>query len=408
VVDDQKEVRDLLTAELSELGLEVHEAADGVHGWDGFCEHRPDLVISDFSMPRANGIELLRRIRGESRTPVLILSACGDIRTAVTAVQAGAHDFLTFPDDVDRLIRRVKTLLGSEAGGLSLGAELEERIIGHSPAMQKVRSHVAGLGPLGNLPVVVCGESGVGRSHIVDALHALSPHAGQELIRVDCGGGRPLARLDAGRGAPIYFDDLSSLSPEDQSFVASLVEAQSVDIGRSVPRFYASVVDDSRRGPGLERLVPALRATFARFPVHIVPLRDRPGDVTQLVAYFCRQIGARLGRPDVRVSGAGIARLKQYSWPGNLRELSELMERLIAFTPKRMISRRQIGDALGQESSTVANARIQRDRERRQELEMLLDETGGNLAEVARRLDLSRGAIHYRAQKFGLLTNRDK
>ena len=141
----------------------------------------------------------------------------------------------------------------------------------------------------------------------------------------------------------------------------------------------------------------------SRFSIQLPPLRDRISDLSQLVPALCEAIGEAIGRPGTHVSAGAMARLRRHSWPGNVRELRDVLEQLIAYAPDRRIAKRHVADALGGRAASVENARSQREQEQKGELLLLLDETGGNLSEVARRLDLSRSAVHYRVQKYGLL-----
>jgi len=394
VVDDADDVRAIIRTELRRLELSVVEAVDGRAGWQRFRDERPDLVITDLRMPRADGIQLLRRIRAVSDTPVLLLTAYADVPTAVAAVKGGANDFLRYPDDVERLPGLVKGLLDGRSAGIE--PKLEKLIVGKSPAMQQVRRRVAGVAPLADVPVLVCGESGVGLDHIVEVLHGLSAQAGASLVRLDCTNSKGL-RIPSNAEA-IYFDELSKLPLDQQRFLlASIQEGALVDA-----KTYASVSTDPTAAVAAGTLDPGLANHFQRFAIRIPPLRERATDIPLLVTSLCERLGESLGRTGAHVSTAAMARLKQYSWPGNVRELAGVLEQLIAFSADGAISKRNVTDALGEVAVSVGTARQQRDREQREELILLLDETGGNLAEIGRRLDIRPSTVAYRAKKFGL------
>ena len=171
VVDDQSEARALLARDLEEAGFGVVEAGDGVEGWERFRRVGPDLVVTDLRMPRADGIELLRRIRSVSNVPVILLTAYGDVPTAVAAMKGGAQEVFHFPDDLDQLIPRIREL--SVRGAAAYGA-LETALAGRTPAMRRVRERVRALAPLPP-PALVRGEAGTGRDSVALALRADAP-----------------------------------------------------------------------------------------------------------------------------------------------------------------------------------------------------------------------------------------
>lgn len=403
VVDDQYEVRSVIATELAQLGIAVREAVDGLDGWKTFQRDKPDLVITDLRMPGADGIELLQRIRSVSDVPVLLLTAYGDIPTAVSAVKYGAQNFLEFPEDLDRLLDLTQSLLEERGTSRGLESQLEALIVGKSPAMQQVRRRVAGIAPLGDVPILVLGEAGTGRDHIVETLHGLSTRCDQSLRKISCA--EKSSRSLPTTGA-VYFDEITHLSAEEQRYILSVTTREDCQ-GDTEIRFYASTSHEPSAAVASETLLPEISEYFRRFSIRLPPLRDRLADIPALVGVLCEKIGTSLGRPSVRINAAGIARLKQHLWPGNVRELAGVLEQVIAFSADGAISKRHISEAIGECAQSVTTARQQRDREQREELIILLEESGGNLAEVARRLDLSRGAVHYRARKFGLFVSSD-
>src|SRR5262245_17046805 len=187
VADDQSSTRSHLAARLADAGFSVVEASDGEEAWEQFREHDPDLVLSDLRMPRCDGLELLERVRAQSAVPVILLTAYGDVPTAVRAMKRGAEEFLSFDGlDVNQLIERIRVLVrASEAGGIAAG--LARHIVGASPAMQRVRERVAGLLKL-RTPAVILGDPGTGRGHVARVLHDLGPEADDEFVHVVCAG----------------------------------------------------------------------------------------------------------------------------------------------------------------------------------------------------------------------------
>ncbi len=405
VVDDLDEVRRVVAQEIRHLGLDVLEAGDGEAAWRLFGRHRPALVVTDLVMPNGDGLELLRRIRTTSSVPVLMLTSQADVRTAVRATRLGASEFLTLPDGVDALGAAVTGLLESGRERAAAPDALEAGVVGRSRAMRRVRSQILGVGPLLDLPVLVWGEGGTGRTHVVRAIHRASSLCESPLVvaRGDALPDGPALRS----GGAVYFPDLASLQPDTQRFIArSLGAASAPNEGAARPRLFASTERPIDEEVAAGRVLPALGRLFARARIELPPLEARRRDVRELTLDFCARIGGGFGRADVRVSDAGVARLRSHTWPGNVRELYALLEKLIVFAGPSNIDVRAIDEALDARSCLVSAARRQRERSQEVELAELLAQTGGNLAEAARRLGLSRSTVHYRARKFGLLAPR--
>ena len=397
VVDGRRESRALVAGDLAEVGFEVVEARDGLDAWRKFRRSRPDVVVSDLRVPRADGLELLRRIRGVSSTPVILFAASGDVATAVAAIKSGAQEFFSFPEDLDRMVSRAHEIVRSRSAR-DARDELAARIVGSSSSIRRLRDRVRALAPL-QVPVLVTGEPGVGHDLTVRCLHDLSGRATGKLVTItvdDAGARRPAA------AAAFYLDEVGRFTPADQVYwFERLHEHQSNDSGTA--RIFASTSEDVASLVRNASFHPPLARLLSRFRVQIAPLRERAGDIELLVSHHARRLGCEMGRDEVRFDPAAIALLRSRSWPGNVGELIAVVERLVAFSPNGEVTRDRVSEVLGESPNSVAWLRRQRDERLRGELLELLEQCGGNLAEVARRLGVSRGAVIYRAQKFGLL-----
>ena len=404
VVDNRSAIRSAIAAELIRKGIATVEACDGASGWQVFQESNPALVVTYLGLPKSNAVALLRRIRASSSVPVVVLTAVGETQATRVATGAESNESPSAPNEIERLLPLIEDLLAEafvrpESGGADPAA-----IIGRSACMQRVRRQVQGIAPLKNLPVLVCGESGTGRDHIVATILALAGHSSDDLLKVSAGGSaRDLARQ---RHPAIYLDGIEALSSDDQHFIAKTYSAKGVHRPGSLPRLFASTSQDENAILGSGDLDADLVAVFRRVVIELPPLRSRISDISQLAPALAANIGRELGRPEVRFSSAAITRLKQYSWPGNVRELSEVIEQLVAFSGFAVVGPRDVVEALRSTRSTVHAARRQREEEQRHHLTKLLTEAGGNLAEVARQLGLSRSTVHYRALKYGLIERR--
>jgi DNA-binding NtrC family response regulator len=398
LVDDRAEARALVAGDLAQAGLAVVEARDGLEAWTRFRAESPDLVVSDLRMPRADGIELLRRIRGISSVPVILLTAYADVATAVAGMKEGAQEFFTFPDDLERMIARARELARAGASR-SDDERLAQIVAGRSPAMRRVRERIRALASL-RVPVLVRGEPGAGRDQVARAIHLTSGNGDAPLVPVRAGAAAPAPRVAP--GGAFFLDEIGRFSPAEQAHWFERLRAWDAEAG-AAPRVLASASEDLAERASASAFHPGLAERLQRFTILLPPLRERREDVAQLAPLIATRIGAAMGRPAVQLDRGALALLRAQQWPGNVRELAAILERLVAFSPDGAITRERVREVLGESPDSVDSLRLRREAQQREELIALLTACRGNLAEVGRRLGLSRGAVIYRAQKHGLL-----
>jgi DNA-binding NtrC family response regulator len=392
VVDDCRHARALIAGELADAGFAVRQAADASAAWRAFEREPPDLVVTDVCMPQTTGFDLLSRIRAVSRTPVILITAYADVPTAVSAMAAGATGFLRFPEDLSDLVPRARAVLGAER---SIEARLERMLAGRSAAIARVRRRVRGLCEI-DVPVLVEGESGSGRSHVTRLLHMLGPNCDQPLTVIDCARAAGLPRLPSTGG--VILDDVDRLPPAEQArWFAVLTERRACGV-----RVYATATASLSEQCAARLFHAGLANELSKFRICLPPLRLRPEDVEPLTAYLVERAASALGRVHAQIGRPAIERLEGHGWPGNVRELAAVVERLVAFAPGGAITSSDVEALLGEDDVSVETQREQRERRQLEELARLLEECGGNLSEIARRLGLTRGAVFYRARKYGL------
>jgi len=396
LVDDRAEARALIASDLAEAGLSVVEARDGVEAWNRFRAEAPDLVVSDLRMPRADGIELLRRIRGISSVPVILLTAYADVATAVEGIKGGAQEFFTFPDDLERMIARARELACASASQPEAD-RLEQLVAGRSAAMRRVRERIRALAGL-NVPVLVRGEPGTGRDQVARAIHGIGGSGDAPLVTVRAGSAAPAPRIPA--GAAFFLDEIARFSAAEQAHWFERLRAAEAP---GAPRVLACASEDLAERASEGAFHTGLAEKLQRFAILLPPLRERLEDVAQLAPLLAARIGAGMGRPGVQLDRGALALLREQQWPGNVRELANVLERLVAFSARGAITRERVREVLGESPDSVDSLRLRREAQQREELVALLAVCRGNLAEVARRQKLSRGAVIYRAQKHGLL-----
>jgi DNA-binding NtrC family response regulator len=396
VVDDRNESREVVAADMARAGFRITEARNGVDGWQRFQHCRPDLVVSDLTMPGADGIDLLKRIREVSTVPVILFSATGDVRAAVTAIKAGAQEFYRFPKDRMRMVDRAQ-ILASEPGEL---ARLEARLVGSSPEMRRIRERVCALASL-HVPVLVSGDPGTGRDHVVRCIAEFGSGESARIVKLTRESAGDVRQPDA--HTAYYLDGFDGFLPADQARWMAWVRGPGSDDADNLPRVFASTARNPERLTAIVCLQPEFSERLLRFEVPLVPLRERRGDIPELALHLATRISAEMGREQVRIEPEAIDLLGSQAWAGNVRELAQAIEKLVAFSPGGHVTVERVREFFGEARGGVAELREQRNQQQHDELVELLETCGGNIAEVARRLDLSRGAVIYRAQKYGLL-----
>jgi DNA-binding NtrC family response regulator len=399
LADDCVEALDVIEAEFAATGFRVAKAHDGAEAWARFQSAPPDLVVTDVRMPEADGFDLLRRIRAVSDLPVILLTAYGEIPLAVAAMRAGADDYLRFPDDLVRLVARSRELLGDSSGEPNDAAA--RMISGRSKAARELRSRVRALASL-PVPLLLCGEAGSGRSQVARAIHASSDLASLPLVHWNEG-----ALALPKEPCVLLIEEIERLERSEQE--RWLLEIRRISQRRPgiVARLLASASPGLHDAVATRRFHPELWSALARFQLQIPPLRDRLEDLAPLVEDLLRTAASRLGRQSLELSSAALAELGKRSWPGNLRELRDVLEHAGAFEKSAKIGVGAVRDAveevIAKRGDSLETQRAARRSAQRHELIDLLAACGGNVAEMARRLSLTRGAVVYRLQKHGLM-----
>jgi DNA-binding NtrC family response regulator len=279
---------------------------------------------------------------------------------------------------------------------------LEQDIIGRSPAIHQLRERVHALADL-QVPVLIRGEPGTGRRHTARALHSRCQSQHLDLVFVGANGSRPPSISP--RKCFVLLD-VDSHPRAEQARWADLLKRAGSDYpdapGRLIATTSQLLPDISDSGD----FYPELARKLGRFTLDLPPLRDRREDIAPLAHALTDRAATQLRGVSVRLTAGAVTLLAGQTWPGNVHDLADVIERLVAFCRGSRITRDQVRSLLNDNPKGVVSSRRLQVQRQREELAELITETGGNLAEVARRLDMSRGGVIYRAQKFGLLPNR--
>lgn len=432
VVDDEPDIRELLELTLARMEIDTVAAEDLSQAHERLGERGYDLCLTDMRLPDGDGIDLVRFIqKSHATTPVAVITAHGNMESAVEALKAGAFDFVSKPVDLQMLRNLVTTALRLSGGR----PRPELTLIGDSNAMQATRATIGKLAR-SQAPVYISGESGTGKELVARLIHEQGPRADRPFLPVNCGaipgdlmeseffghkkGSFTGAVADkqglfqAADGGTLFLDEVADLPLHMQVKLLRAIQEKSVrPIGaqHEVPvdvrilcathRDLGSLVDEGRFRQDLY-----YRINVIELPVP--PLRERPEDVAQLADSILARLAAeaRVERPSL--SQGARAALKAYAFPGNVRELENMLERAMTLclgdtidSPDLGISQREpvsedtpAGDINGLDSLL---GQVEKDT-----LVRALERTGGNKTAAAKLLGMSFGAFRYRLQKLGL------
>ena len=441
-IEDDDSGRELGLYNLRKAGWAVEGAADGEAGLALFTPERHALVITDLKMPGIGGLELLRRVKERSpETPVLVITAYGDIELAVAAMKAGAFDFLGKPFHRDHLVLTVQKALerrrmGQEIEQLRRAAAGVERTIVHASAAMARALEIADRVATSAAPVLITGESGTGKELVARRIHARSRRASGPFVAVNCAAipgelleselfghvrgaftgavrDRP-GRFRQAAGGTLFLDEIAELPLALQSKLLRVLQEHVVDVvGADAPvpvdvRVLAATNQDvhARAAEGALRRDLLYRLNVVELP--LPPLRTRREDIPALVAHFVAS--AAEGR-DIEVPAPVLAELTRRSWPGNVRELASACERAVILCSGDSLRVEDLPPVTGEGGPAPAAGDFLPalpeeglsliDLETRV-IERVLQMKRGNVSQAAAYLRIPRHVLAYRMEKHGI------
>jgi two-component system response regulator HydG len=451
VVDDDDTVRYTVRGFLEHARLQVDEAVDGVDALEKIESKGYDLVVTDIQMPRMDGLELLAKIRQRAAPPkVILITAHGSERHAVAAIQAGAFDYFRKPFDADEMMAVVarateSVRLNAEVERLSGELTLSRALVFTSPALSKLAVLVQRIAAR-DVTVLLTGESGTGKERIADALVAASARAHKPFLRFNCAAlptelaeaelfghtrgaftGAIKSRLGLFReanGGTILLDEVGELPPTIQAkLLRVLQEGEVRPVGEDQPvkidvRILAATHRDlqemAAEGKFREDLFYRLKVVHLRVP----PLRERPEDIPLLARHFLGEFSRRFGVGPFTLTPSLLARLAAYSWPGNVREMENAIESLVALAQGNQLDLSLLPEPLPADlpapTATTAHAaplagvvgpmdlRSRMDAYERGLIVIALEAAHGNRSLTARMLGINRATLHGKLHKYGL------
>ena len=447
IIDDDAGLRKSLSLILGDAGYEVVQAEDGESGLAVATEEAPELILCDVRMPKLGGVEFLEAYRaGGGQALVLVMTAYGSFDLAMEAMKKGAYDYIPKPfgaDDVLLVVRKAeeREQLRREVGRLRqevrADARFGELVIG-SPAMRKALDIVRKVAPHDS-PVLITGASGTGKELIARMLHRESNRTDRAFVPVNCGGvpeqlleseffgfvkgaftgadrDRP-GLFEAADGGTLFLDEVGELPGALQvKLLRALQEGEVRRIGSNETK-QVDVRVISATNQDLEAAVESgdfrkdLYYRLAVVPVHLPPLRARSEEIPQLTKHLLERHAKRLAVDVEAVDPEAMEVLLTYAWPGNIRELENVIERALVLTEGETISLDDLPEAVRRPAPEGATLGVDGDdlsvkrhgaRLERHLIQLALDRTGGNKTQAADLLELSPRALRYKIQEYGL------
>ncbi|MBI1722947.1 MAG: sigma-54-dependent Fis family transcriptional regulator [Gemmatimonadetes bacterium] len=448
IVDDEANLRRMLSAVLVAEGFKVGEASSGTEAVAAAQRRRPDAVLLDLSMPGGpDGLATLERLAVEAPgVPVIMMSGRAGLQDAVRATKLGAFHFLEKPLAPEAVVLALRSALAlakarAEAQALREALGPTATIVGSSPQIAEVRSLIARVAAT-EARVLITGESGTGKELVAAAIHAASARADGPFVRVNCAAiprelvesemfghergsftgatERRTGRFELADGGTLFLDEVGDLSIEAQAKLLRALEAGEIErVGgeKTIPvdvRVVSATNKDLARAVKDGTLREDLLYRLHVFPVWIAPLRERPGDIPELVRHFVQLTCARIGRPAASVTPGAMDLLVRHRWPGNVRELANIVERLIILSTRSEIGEDEARAALPARDGGTGTAgplpspttpmplSEELDNYERMLITRALSAARGNVAEAARSLATDRANLYRRLKRLGI------
>jgi DNA-binding NtrC family response regulator len=369
IIDDERSIRNVLKDILGNEGFKVDEASDGEEGLQKFKQNGYDLILCDIKMPKLDGLEFLDAVvAANSETPVIMISGHGNIETAVDAVKKGAYDYISKPPDLNRLLITIrnaldKTNLVKETKVLKRKVSKVQEIIGNSDAIKKIKETIDKVAPT-DARVLITGENGTGKELVARWLHEKSLRSAGPIVEVNCAAipselieselfghekgsftsaiKQRVGKFEQANGGTLFLDEIGDMSLSAQAKVLrALQEGKITRVGGDKEinvdvRVVAATNKDLLKEVEEKQFRLDLYHRLGVILIHVPSLNQRLDDIPELVEKFLIDIAADYGQSPKAIDKKAIEALQAHFWSGNIRELRNVVERLIILSGKNI------------------------------------------------------------------------
>ena len=445
LVDDDDSLRRVLEVQLQQMGYRVNTAKNGEAALAQLRDSPHDLILTDLRMPGVSGLDLLKNIRAaHPETVVIMLTAYGSVDTAVEAMRAGAYDYLTKPvhqEELALIIKRALDHLRLLEEVRSLRSSLDqkygfENIIGRSDALLSVLDMAARAAQTGST-VLIQGETGTGKELLAKAIHFNSPRHENPFVTINCGTipkelleselfghqkgsftgavANKKGKVELADGGTLFLDEIGEMPLELQVKLLRVIQHGELEkVGATEPtRVDVRILAATHRN--LHALIEDgvlredLYYRLAVIPITLPPLRERTEDIPELTQHFFDRCKQKHNRAELFLPAALLPYFSQYRWPGNIRELENVLERAVVLSRENEITIRDLPEFLRRDRPAIDELQMQLppqgislDSVERELILRALKKFDWNQTHAARYLDVSRKALIYRMDKYGI------
>jgi DNA-binding NtrC family response regulator len=444
VVDDEAGICEMIRDVLTDSGYQVETFTDPKRALEAYRPGGYEVVVTDIRMPKVDGLSVLEHVRSRSPAPpVIVITAYATVDTSIQALRRGAYDMLTKPFEPDELIQRVRNAVHHErlaAENRALRDQLAAaitapRLIGESNALGAVLA-IADKVAARDFPVLITGESGTGKELVARTIHLGSPRAARPFVAINCGAlaqtlleselfgvrkgaftGADQERtglIQAADGGTLFLDEVGNLPADVQKLLLRfLQEKEFYRVGDTQPtrvdvRVVAATNADLKAEVAQGRFREDLYYRLAVGRVRLPPLRERPGDIPLLVAHFVQEQNQRFPSPVQGISPAAMAYLASRPWPGNVRQLKNVIEASMALEQGHRLTVETLAGLLGEAAASGTTEAAEADWATRSErfeasyFGELLERHAGNVEAAAREAGVNLATLYRKIKRHGL------
>lgn len=423
---------------LKQHGFFVKTFTTAEDAWDSLNHYVPDLILTDLRLPGMSGLDLLKKVKiSYLRLPVILITNYSDVRTAVKSIKIGAYEFISKPVNPDELLQLVHKAielaqLPEERDSVIQPNLIAQIIKSKNPLMKEKWQLMDKVAPT-DLSVLIFGESGTGKEYAARYIHSKSKRFDKAFVVVDCGSitdeninvklfgahdsnkarkSNQLGFFEKANGGTLFLDEIGNLSLSNQIKILRVIQEKKIEINQ-VPiqldiRIITSTNLDPEKAIKKEILRSDLYFRLNEFPIQLLPLRERKEDIVDFIQHFISEASEEMNKRNVRLTIDLINDFKEYSWPGNLRELKNLIKRGVLLSDKGIISHENLPEfntklqqrkQLQPENKTLKNVANEI------ELDLIqksLIKNNYNKSKTAKELNITRTTLYKKMKKFGM------
>jgi two-component system nitrogen regulation response regulator NtrX len=439
IIDDEEGIRESLSGIFEDEGYTALTTSSGEEALKLLKEQSPDLVLLDVWLPGIDGIQTLKEIKDlKPELPVIMVSGHGNIELAVKATRVGAYDFLEKPLSLERVLLAAKRALERrtlEIENKTLRQDLirKWKLTGNSQKMNKLKEQID-MAAKSNSRVLILGESGSGKELVAHILHENSNRAGKPFIEMNCAAipqelieselfghekgsftgafERKKGKFELADEGTLFLDEIGDMSLPTQSKVLRVIETQEfqrvggsqnikVDV-RVISATNKDLLEEAKKGNFREDLLYRLNV----IPIMVPPLRERREDIPELVEYFLDYFALEYGQKSKNITPDGLKMIEAYDWPGNIRELRNVIERIVIMTPSNTVTPKNIimGEATRSDYFAFNTLKEARESFEKDFIAKKLEENNWNISKTAEILDIERSNLHRKIKGYDIKT----